>query len=317
MLNTAQLKKLLDGPTEEERAKMELLRKAKEKELIHSLCNASGMTDEDAALLLRFAKAAGNLYGRIPLGDFYRIVKELAPEIQMEKDAFLSFMRALDNKEYLYVVELADRSKLPDTVTMDCELATEWVACDFANAYDVLLERHAKCPRYVPKREEFLRYAEDDYYEETPAKQKMRNFLMEVCGLQGEDLEDWLQDVLCSLHISTDLTPEKILEHSANCYCFKQDIIRQIISHSQEFAQCVGELYEHMRFVYTNAYTLAELRKMQTITDIEVEPEVDFSEYELMPGRNSKIGRNDPCPCGSGKKHDRKTPCQGAFFYIY
>ena len=65
------------------------------------------------------------------------------------------------------------------------------------------------------------------------------------------------------------------------------------------------ELYEKMRFVYTNAYTLAELRKMQTVANIEVEPTVDFSEYELLPEYKSKVGRNDPCPCGSGKKYKK------------
>ena len=284
---------------------MDLLREAEARNLLNLLREASGMEEEDVALLLRFAKAAGNLYGLIPLEDFYRIVRKLAPEIRMDQEAFLSFMRALDNKEYLYVVDPEDRRDLPETVTMVCELAAEWVACDFGDAYDALCERHATCPRYIPAREEFLRYEDEDYFEETPATQKMREFLQDRCSLQGEELEEWLEQILMSLHVSTNLTPEDILTSSANNYSMRPDLFRRILSHSQEFAQCVGELYEHTRFVYTNANTLAELRKMQAVTGIEVEPETDFSEYELVPERKTKIGRNDPCPCGSGKKYKK------------
>ena len=212
-------------------------------------------------------------------------------------------MRVLDGKEFLYVIEPEDLDNVPETVTMDCELVTQWVDWEY-EAYDAIRKRHASCPRYVPAREEFLRYEDEYYYEETPAKQKMRKFLAERCGLQGEKLDDCLLDILCSLHVDTELDAESILNGVTGCFCFNEEISRQICVYEDEFLDCLGELYEHMRFVYTNAYTLAELRKMQTVADIEVESPVDFLEYTLTLANKSKrkIGRNDPCPCGSGKK---------------
>ena len=136
-------------------------------------------------------------------------------------------------------------------------------------------------------------------------KQKMREFLKNACELQGEELEDWLEDILCSLRVETDLTPENVLYGAMGCFQFQKDLLRRLYMYSDEFAQCVGELHEHMRRPYINGYTLAELRKMQAVTGIEVEPETDFSEYELVPERKTKIGRNDPCPCGSGKKYKK------------
>ncbi len=305
IMNTKQLKKLLEGSIEEKAETMKLLHEEDKRKLVEFLCEESGMEEEDVVLLLRFAQAAGNLYGRIPLEDFYRIVRELAPEIRMDQKAFLSFMRALDNKEHLFIVDPEDQEDLPETVTMDCDLAAEWVVYDFDDAYDALLEHHSVCPRYIPAREEFLRYEDEFYFEETPEKQNMRKFLQEKCGLQGEESEDFLEEILMFFHIATDLTPEHILMSSVNSYTIKEELYLRIISQSQEFLQCFGDLYEHMRFVYTNAYTLAELRKMQAITGIEVEPEADFSKYELVPQRTVKIGRNDPCPCGSGKKYKK------------
>ena len=284
---------------------MRIFREEERRKLEDSLCEVTGWAKEDALLLVKFAKAAGNLYGVISLGDFYRIVRELAPELKIEEETFLSFMRVLDGEEYLYVIEHEKLDCAPETITMECELVAEWVDCDYDNAYETLCERHASCPRYVPEREEFLRYEDEFYFEENPAKQKMRGFLMEHCNLKGDDLEDWLDQVLVGLHLATDLTPEVLLKDSVNCYSMRPDIFRQIYSHSQEFAECIGELYENMRFVYTNAYTLAELRKMQTVANIEVEPTVDFSEYELLPEYKSKVGRNDSCPCGSGKKYKK------------
>lgn len=269
-----------------------------------ALRDATGMSAEDVGLLLRFAEAAGNLYGRIPLEDFYRIVRDLAPELKIEQETFLSFMRGLDGKQNLYVAEPGNLETVPEKATMDCELLAQWVAWDY-DTYDAIRERHAKCPRYVPKREEFLQYADDSYYEDTPAKQTMRDFLTEQCGLRGEDIDKWLDQILTGLHIATDLTPETLLQDAVNSYAMRPDLFLRIRAHSQEFARCVGALYEHLRFVYTNGHTLAELRKMQDVTGIEVEPPVDFSEYELVSERESKIGRNEPCPCGSGKKYKK------------
>ena len=307
MFGMEKLRNLLEEPTEEEKAQMILLREEKKRKEMDDLCKATGRSAEDTELLLRFAQAAGNLYGRIFLEDFYRIVRKLAPELNLDQETLFSFLRELNGKEYLYVLDSEAGEYAPETMkmTMNCDLVAQWVAWDYGDAWEILRERHELYPRYVPDREEFLRYADDRYYEETPAKQKMRDFLMKWCELQGEDLEGWLHNILGSMYVSTDMAAEKVLEYSVDCYRFNPKIFRQILLHSTEFAQCVGELHEHVRRPYTNGHTLAELRKMQAVTDIEVVPKEDFSEYELLPEYERKVGRNDPCPCGSGKKYKK------------
>ena len=95
MFSNHEIEKLLKK--DNEAAMREAARIAEEmrrREREESLCEATGMTPEDAILLLTFAKAAGNLYGIIPLEDFYRIVRELAPELKVERDSMFFYAGA-------------------------------------------------------------------------------------------------------------------------------------------------------------------------------------------------------------------------------
>lgn len=51
-------------------------------------------------------------------------------------------------------------------------------------------------------------------------------------------------------------------------------------------------------------------RGWQCIAGVEPDEPEDISDFEKLmnpvpPARSEKVGRNDPCPCGSGKKYKR------------
>jgi len=52
------------------------------------------------------------------------------------------------------------------------------------------------------------------------------------------------------------------------------------------------------------------MRGWQCIAGVEPDEPEDISDFERLmypvtPARSAKVGRNEPCPCGSGKKYKR------------
>ena len=77
----------------------------------------------------------------------------------------------------------------------------------------------------------------------------------------------------------------------------KHEAIR-IISHVQLQRQRREELARQMRFEHQHA-AAAIAEEVTGITKVVNEP---ITNHELVVRKGRKIGRNEPCPCGSGKK---------------
>ena len=78
-------------------------------------------------------------------------------------------------------------------------------ANDYRDVPD-LLKRVGGKPRYIPPKQELLKYADPDYYERTPEASLMRHYL-----LQDADLEpDLAEGVLSELHFAIVLEAKPV-----------------------------------------------------------------------------------------------------------
>ena len=227
---------------------------------------------ERADLIHAYAMAAVNLYGVIPQGDLIRLFNTQNGKKITEEELFSVLIRH---------------------ISLGCGYALweEYLVNDAfeANNYqDVpdLLKRIGDKQRYIPPKQEFLKYADPDYYEQVPEAALMRHYL-----LQDADLEpDLADEMLSELHfaIVLEAKPQQLL-----------NILRDYEvplpgGHMQIVLDILFGMSNTTRLWSNNGFTPNEL----------------FERYERqhlrkLPSKAVKIGRNDPCPCGSGKKYKR------------
>ena len=227
---------------------------------------------ERADLIHAYAMAAVNLYGVISQEDLIRLFNTQNGKKITEEELFSVLIRH---------------------ISLGCGYALweEYLVNDAfeANNYqDVpdLLKRIGDKPRYIPPKQEFLKYADPDYYEQVPEAALMRHYLLQDAELEP-DLAD---EVLSELHfaIVLEAKPQQLL-----------NILRDY-----EVPLPGG----HMQIVLDILFGMSNTTRLWSNNGLT--PNELFERYERqhlrkLPSKAVKIGRNDPCPCGSGKKYKR------------
>lgn len=145
---------------------------------------------------------------------------------------------------------------------------------DYKNHYQVVKKK----PYYEPEKDELLKYLDDEYFE---CNDQYRDFEKYI-GMLVEDKQA-VSNIVYDTHLGfiddTDL--QFTINHIQALGDFEfesqQDII-QLMDH-------LMKLQNNTRMWLNNGFTPLELRKVST--------------------KIQKVGRNDPCPCGSGKKYKK------------
>lgn len=157
--------------------------------------------------------------------------------------------------------------------------------------FESILEKKARKPYYIPKQEELLRYKDDLYFEVTKEYEKLIHYMTE--HLYKDDAvyaENLVEDIQGFCQMAT--SPSSILSYlDERGVKFKDE---------QEFHtlfQLIVDLANNTRIWENNGHTPNELFRLYENSNLGVLPK--------KPYNPRKIGRNDPCPCGSGKKYKK------------
>lgn len=163
--------------------------------------------------------------------------------------------------------------------------------------FDDLMSKVQGKPYYVPDKQEFLKYADPDYFEMTPQLASLRDFVTKEFRLDREIAEYLVDDIQlgCSMEASLE---DLLYEFERRNLDFKSQ------KQAQQTVALIADVYDHTRMWSNAGHTLDELRRMQgrsgnssTIASIQG--------HIVKQARSSKIGRNEPCPCGSGLKYKK------------
>lgn len=165
----------------------------------------------------------------------------------------------------------------------------------FDEFYDHLRKRKGK-PFYIPNQDDLLKYKDDNYFEINKEYENLLNYVTEHLF----DGNEWKAEMLVEDiqgHCLQDFSPRDIFDlFNIRDVSFKNE------NQVNEVLRLVMDLANNTRIWENNGHTPNEI----------------FEKYEkphLMPlpaerfTGNKKVGRNDPCPCGSGKKY--KKCCLG------
>ena len=246
-----------------------------EQEQIEKLYRALRIPQKTQDMLRAYCEAAARLYGIIPLGKLYEIYTRENQRIS-KADFLADPMERELIAEHLYAISLEDY-------------------------FDLREDQRGK-PWCILPREEFLRYADDLYYPDSPQRAAMLKFLrtiekdMPYCTAEDALLE--VQD-----YIEIGLSAEDIL-NELNMLCahgLKERTVR-------DFIPLYIELNNNSRMIANRGYTPLELRVMDERSQPPMfAPPTDIGGWNppFQPAKPPEPSKNGPCPCGSGKKYKR------------
>ncbi|WP_334075083.1 SEC-C metal-binding domain-containing protein [Paenibacillus sp. A14] len=156
-----------------------------------------------------------------------------------------------------------------------------------------LLERIQGKPYYVPDQAELLRYADDGYFEMTPQLKALKDFVVGNMGLDEEMAHYLVDDIQLACSMEAPMQ-QMIYEFDRRELVFDDEVqVRQV-------AQLLVDVSNHTRLWSNCGHTPAELGTGKPTTIPTV-----MGRTSKTPIRVVKVGRNDPCPCGSGKKYKK------------
>lgn len=154
--------------------------------------------------------------------------------------------------------------------------------------FEIILQAQQGKEHYVPSKKEFLKYQDDEYVEKTKASQQLKNYLGRTFDIPKKALLEITDEIAFSAREAD--TPMELLEELSSFGVLLDD--QGLI---QDISGILVELINHSRKWENCGYTPNELYEKQH----------PYLAREPVEAKNVKVGRNEPCPCGSGKKYKR------------
>ncbi len=161
---------------------------------------------------------------------------------------------------------------------------------------------------YVPSKKEIRYYAQYPFNQHSPTYKKMKRLVSKLT----EDVEIALEFIEASIQLGEQISDILDEIQELDLIFFESD--EQLF----EFAELHTKLHNNARLWENGGYTPNELfnQLADSSFDIPENPQIPDNIIPLAnyqrPADNKgntqpakKIGRNDPCPCGSGKKYKR------------
>jgi len=160
---------------------------------------------------------------------------------------------------------------------------------------DSFIEKIENKPYYVPNREELLKKSDDFYFKITPQLKVLRDYIIGNMCRDEKIIESLIKDIelLCFLEQPFH---EVIYEFKRNGILFEST--RQL----NTLMPLIADVYNNTRTWNNRGYTAKEMNEILEesvpfVTGIPID-KLDDAIFK-------KVGRNDPCPCGSGKKYKK------------
>lgn len=305
---------------------------------LNALYREIPLKDTTSRLLRKYFNAAANLYGIIPLRKLYGIISSQNKSL-VTKEEFLAFAKIARHEcEDYYIL---GKSELyydgPDTDLMEYEVIDIMLIDENLDSYHEILRGHQGKPYYIPGKKEFLAYDNPFYCEDTPEAAAFRNFLLSKTTLQEDMMDAVFTDIYCGVRCMNAGFQEVMnrLNDVGVAFNRKSDV--------NAFSEVYTAFHNRVRMQCNRGHTPDELFALlppeeripkfislgpnirQAIADGTMNPNelrqgiltMDMPSEELRMNflkqiaeiesatKPKKVGRNDPCPCGSGKKYKK------------
>jgi len=160
-----------------------------------------------------------------------------------------------------------------------------------------LLEYSREIPYFIPEKKELLNYADTLYCEKTPQLKALEKVIckeMDIDPEEARELGEEIQMLCCMEYSMQDI----IFEFERRRIFFKS------MEQYGRMAKAIEDVYINSRTWFNKGHTHTEMLELNGMPL----PRIADEQVELLINGKpvvKKIGRNDPCPCGSGKKYKK------------
>ncbi|NHN32552.1 YecA family protein [Paenibacillus agricola] len=250
------------------------------KEVYRSIPLKALLEDRDRSqLILQYINASANLYGICPQVKVIEIFNSQNKSQLTESEFYDAYVKISSRAQTWYL-------KSGDVID-------EYFDCDNKEDTDALLEGVKDKPYFIPDKQEFLKYAESDYFEKTPQLASLHTYISQhLCK------DKWLVDSLVD-DIQLVCSMEEPLAAVMNEF-ERRNIRFNKKEQLQSIIPLIAHVYNHTRIWSNRGHTPAELgsissQKTNNNNVIYIDQQV----------ASVKVGRNEPCPCGGGKKYKK------------
>lgn len=224
-------------------------------------------------LLDTYARAAQNLYGLITRKEFVEIFNGQNLEQTTEEEVY-TLLLPLIRKQTPYAFYK--------------EYIVSKIICDRPAAVAHFLNIQGDKPRYIPDREEFIRYADETYHDNQDLV-ALNEFFHEEFGYSQATSRAW-RELLESVVYGDSF-------HQLGPIMDRYGLIFSGKEKAKSFLDLVTRASNSIRLWDNKGHTPDELH------------DISLSSLEAVPApvlkQRTKVGRNEPCPCGSGKKYKK------------
>jgi hypothetical protein len=249
---------------------------------LNALYRQIPMTDPAMRLLRKYFAAAANLYGVVPVRKLHAIVEEQNPGLVSLEDFGKFALIACHELEEYYILDDSDLYDNGRSFSiLDREIVDVSLLDDGGEKYRTLKEGQRGKPYYVPPKKVFLSYTDPFWCEPSETVEAFRSFLKTTFQLSEARLEQVFQEMVYGTrcrNASPDQAAWRLQEMGLRLRNERE---------VHEFVSVFRDFYIHMRMQCHRGHTPLEMRTAPITKTQE------------------KVGRNDPCPCGSGKKYKK------------
>ena len=299
------------------------------------------LKDTASRLLRKYFNAMANLYGIIPLYKAKEILFSLSPKLVTE-DEFLAFTEIARHECEGYYILGGDEfyTDVRHTKPLDREIIDVAMIDESIDLFIETKRRQQDKPYYVPDKKHLLEYEDPFYCEDTPEKCRLRTFLKERCNLSDARETVVFEELLYGVR-SVAVQPSDVFgrleklgvrfksqrdaeqftalysafHNTTRMPCnrgYTPDELMQMTPPEERFKSL--SLGPNIRkSLQTGEMDMEDIRKQ--ILTMELPGEAvrfdllkqlaDIKPSAPQTEKHKKVGRNDPCPCGSGKKYKR------------
>lgn len=221
-----------------------------------------------------YAQAAVNLYGIIKRNEFVSIFNAQNEEQTTQEEVYIMLLPlVLKNGWYGFYKDYIVHYAVLENF--------DWV--------EAIESHQADKPRYIPSKDELLKYEWEDY-EDNEHWSNVRSFMWDAFGLSKNTSEAFAELKMYFTH-STGVSKLGPIMESHNLV-FEND------TQVQDFMNLIMTAKNNKRIWENKGHTPNELVNMR-------KSQPSNQPQEIAVHQPKKVGRNDPCPCGSGKKYKR------------
>lgn len=246
----------------------------------------------------KYFEAGARLYGVIPVMKLLEIYNSQNEPV--EENVFLALAEMIRHEKNLFfILGPEDYKEDAEPNPLSWDVVDNHLLLDNPEDYPKLVKAQGNKPYKILPKEEFLKYADHDYFPATPQNEAMRKYLFDRGDLPNP-YDTWLG-------IQTMAEIDFELIDVINC-CKSEGLVFNRRFDLGEFAALYQELNNHTRKQINRGHTPAELfdQIYRGMRRPVLENQLSlFDEPPIRP-KLAIVGtpsRNDPCPCGSGKKY--------------